>query len=302
VKATQAHVGSIKHQSFNELLYTFKESPYADGFHIMEHRDCMEDKYTHFPFRSDHYSMIIVNGGESKVRLNMTTYTLHVNQVMIIPPNAIRQFIEASQDFRYTAIVFTPRFLSEAGMSLKHIDMFNFFSSNTLPHIQLNHHDADLLGGILNIIKQRSSGNRSTTFYTEVVKYSFLAFIYQFGEIYHQNNDMGERSITKKEDLAMRFTRLLAEHFREERSVLYYARLLFVTPRYLTQTIKETTGKTTSELIDEMVITEAKAHLNNMSISIAQVAESLYFSDQFFFSKFFKKHAGMTPSKYRRTS
>ena len=283
------------------MLALCGESPYADGFHIIEQKENMEENCPHYAFRSDHFSILIVNGGEGRVRLNMTEYNLHANQVLIIPPNAIRQFIGASSGFRCTGIAFTQQFLSQAGMSLKHIDMFSFFSSNTLPHFQVSVQDADLLQGMLHILKQKEAENRSTTYNTEVVKHSFLAFIYQFGEVYQRNNDIGEIRITKKEDLTMRFARLLTEHFREERSVLYYARLLFVTPRYLTQTIKEITGKTAGELIDEMVIMEAKLHLNNMSVSIAQVAESLYFSDQFFFSKFFKKHAGMTPSEYRRT-
>ena len=292
----------IKHHSFDEMLTLCGESPYSNGFHIIEQKENMKEKCPHYPFRSDHFSILVVNGGESHVRLNMTEYTLQANQVLIIPPNAVRQFVGASPGFTCTGIAFTQHFLSEAGMTLKHIDMFSFFSSNTLPHFQVSLHDVNLLQGMLHILKQKETEDRSATYNTEVVKHSFLAFIYQFGEIYQRNNYMGEIRVTKKEDLTMRFARLLKEHFKEERSVLYYARLLFVTPRYLTQTIKEITGKTAGELIDEMVITEAKLHLNNMSVSIAQVAESLYFSDQFFFSKFFKKHVGMTPSEYRRTA
>ena len=291
----------IEYQSFNELLTLFGESTHQDGFHIIEHSDAIGEICPHHSFRSDHFSIMIITGGECNIRLNMTEYILQENQVMIISPNAIRQFIEASADFRCTGIAFTPGFLSEAGMSPKHIDMFSFFSYNSQPQIQLGEYDANLLREMLHILKQKEAEHRSTKYNKEVVNHSFLAFVYQFGEVYRRNNKTTEIRITKKEDLTMRFTRLLMKHFKEERSVLYYAQLLFVTPRYLTQTIKETTGKTAGELIDEMVIREAKVHLNNMSVSIAQVAESLYFSDQFFFSKFFKKHAGITPSEYRRT-
>jgi AraC-like DNA-binding protein len=45
---------------------------------------------------------------------------------------------------------------------------------------------------------------------------------------------------------------------------------------------------------------EAKVLLNDGALSIAQIAEELHFSDQFFFSKFFKRNAGVTPSQYRR--
>jgi YesN/AraC family two-component response regulator len=74
-----------------------------------------------------------------------------------------------------------------------------------------------------------------------------------------------------------------------------------VTPKYLSQTVKEVSGKTAGEFIDEMVMMEAKVLLSDLSLSVAQVSEELFFSDQFFFSKFFKNHAGITPSAYRKT-
>jgi YesN/AraC family two-component response regulator len=98
----------------------------------------------------------------------------------------------------------------------------------------------------------------------------------------------------------MRFVKLLTDSFREERSVIFYAEQLHVTPRYLSQTVKEVTGRSAGDLIDEMVIMEGKALLNNVSLTIAQVAETLYFSDQFFFSKYFKRLTGVSPSEYRK--
>jgi len=47
------------------------------------------------------------------------------------------------------------------------------------------------------------------------------------------------------------------------------------------------------------VIIEAKVLLRTPSYNVAQVAEELHFSDQFFFAKFFKKHTGLTPSQFR---
>jgi AraC-like DNA-binding protein len=65
--------------------------------------------------------------------------------------------------------------------------------------------------------------------------------------------------------------------------------------------VKEVAGKTAGDLIDEMVITEAMILLNDPACSIGQVAVLLQFSDQFFFSKFFKNKTGLTPSEYRKS-
>ena len=106
---------------------------------------------------------------------------------------------------------------------------------------------------------------------------------------------------TIREDLLIRFIKLLNLRFKEERTVQYYASHLFVTPKHLTKTIKEITDKTCSEIINEMVIIEAKILLDNHTFSIGNIADELHFSDQFFFSKFFKNHTGISPSDYKAT-
>ena len=82
-------------------------------------------------------------------------------------------------------------------------------------------------------------------------------------------------------------------------SVNFYANLLYVTPKHLSICVKEITGKPCGELIDERVVAEAKALLHNQELTVAHVAEELNFSDQFFFSKYFKKCTGMSPKHCR---
>jgi AraC family transcriptional activator of pobA len=60
--------------------------------------------------------------------------------------------------------------------------------------------------------------------------------------------------------------------------VQYYADALYVSPKHLTETVKEVTGSTAGEWIDDAVILEAKVLLRNHDISIARVAEEHQFS------------------------
>ena len=115
----------------------------------------------------------------------------------------------------------------------------------------------------------------------------------------YRGND--EQKVNRKEDILLNFLKQLAAHFKEERSVQFYADTLFMTPKHLTKTVKELTTKTCGEFIDEMVITEAKILLGDLSYSVGQVADALHFSDQFFFSKFFKKTTGLSPKEYKNS-
>ena len=83
------------------------------------------------------------------------------------------------------------------------------------------------------------------------------------------------------------------------RSIAYYAKLLCISPKHLSATIKIMSGQTASEWIDNYVIIAAKAMLRSSSKTIQQISNDLNFSNQSFFGKFFKKYVGVSPTEYR---
>jgi AraC family transcriptional activator of pobA len=91
-------------------------------------------------------------------------------------------------------------------------------------------------------------------------------------------------------DSLFSFLKQLAAHFKEERSVQFYASALFITPKHLTtKTAKGLTSKTCGEFIDEMVIAEAKILPGDLSYSIWPGSRHLHFSAQFYFPSFSKE-------------
>ena len=64
--------------------------------------------------------------------------------------------------------------------------------------------------------------------------------------------------------------------------------------------VKEKSGKTTMEWINEHTILLAKAMLASSNEMLESIAEKLRFSDASQFIKFFKKHTGETPNEYRK--
>lgn len=79
-----------------------------------------------------------------------------------------------------------------------------------------------------------------------------------------------------------------------------FANQLSVHTNHLNRTLKEITGKTTSEWISERIIKEAKALLNHSDWDIAQIAYSLGFEHPSNFNIFFKKHTSNTPNQFRK--
>jgi len=106
--------------------------------------------------------------------------------------------------------------------------------------------------------------------------------------------------LTRNQQLLFEFKKQLSSDFIRHRSVSYYAQKLYVSPRYLSTVIKEESGRTAGEWIDEMVLLEAKILLQNKELTIAQVADQLNFSDQSTFWKFFKNLTNHSPFDYRK--
>ena len=82
-------------------------------------------------------------------------------------------------------------------------------------------------------------------------------------------------------------------------SVADYAQQLQVTPNYLNKTVKTHTHRTAIDWIEIARLNLAKKLLKNNEIPIADVARLSGLDDQSYFSRFFKKKTGLTPSQYR---
>ena len=97
------------------------------------------------------------------------------------------------------------------------------------------------------------------------------------------------------------FTEMLILQIKEETSISFYADKLCISKQYLSLIIKEKTSVTAGTIISSMRIEVASQLLRDPERTIQQIAAELSFSDQSSFGKFFKKHTGVSPLKYRQT-
>ena len=251
------------------------------------------------PVRSDHFSVALVVEGEVAIKYNLIDYILPKNSLFIITPQVIHQFAKTLDDRYIIVMGFSRDFIGQAHLSEKHINAFDFFSSQSKPHFVLSDKEAKLMVDLLLLLKEKGLADDEHPFKNEIIYHAFNLFIYEMAAIAKKHRPNENVKLTRKEDILISFIKMLALHFKEERGVQFYADALFITPKHLSKTLKEITNKSCSELIDEMVITEAKILLDDLGQSVAAVTQQLHFSDQFFFSKFFKRHTGITPSQYK---
>ena len=98
------------------------------------------------------------------------------------------------------------------------------------------------------------------------------------------------------------FLRTVQLHYKKERKVLFYADKLHLSAGYLSTVIKNISGKTAAEWIDDYVMLEAKTLLKSTNLTIQQISDNLNFPSQSFFGKYFKRQAGVSPKEYKKNS
>lgn len=102
--------------------------------------------------------------------------------------------------------------------------------------------------------------------------------------------------------LLYNFRKLVDQYYAEKRLPKEYAAMLYITPNHLNALCTDLLGLSAGEMIRERVLLEAKRLLVNASLSISEIAYQLNFSDNSYFTKFFKKYTSITPEEFRNRS
>ena len=96
------------------------------------------------------------------------------------------------------------------------------------------------------------------------------------------------------------FRRLLDQHYLTLHKPADYAEMLAMSPNNFTKRCTKYFKKSPSAMIQERLILEAKRQLHLTRRSIKEIAYSLQFSDEFYFSRFFKKFTRVSPQTFRQ--
>lgn len=105
---------------------------------------------------------------------------------------------------------------------------------------------------------------------------------------------------TPQQILFKKYIQLVNNHYLDKRTVQEYADMLSVTANYLSQSVKQVSGKNALAFISERLAGEAKSLLRHTDSGITEIAYQLNFSDPANFGKFFRSQTGESPSGYRK--
>lgn len=253
-----------------------------------------------FPCRIDAFIIGVGTEGETMLSYNLRECRLGKDTMFLFGPNNILQ-VQSDENFRAHVVAISSEFLRTINIDIKHMmPLLLQFAEH--PCFELTPEQSQTMRNYISMIEGETQG-AETRYAREIIQSLLSATIYRLGNILHDylsahpeiENPVHDRA----EAYFRQFMQLLGEHFRQERSVGYYAQQLCITPKYLTTLIKRISGHSVSEWIDSYVILEAKALLKHSNRSIQEIAYHLNFPNQSFFGSYFKRNTGMSPSQYK---
>lgn len=248
------------------------------------------------PFRRNFYAVGFCIKGKAELKTNLDTYTIKPGCLVTKPPHTINQWTYMSEDFETLTFFFTKAFLT-ANNNINP-DKFNFFDTNARHVFKTSAAQSGKIIASLNFLLDKY--NTPNAYRNEILRNHISSLLYEIASVYNDQDTALNATQTRSQLLASEFKKLVYAHFSTQRNLKFYAEKLFITSKHLTETVKEITGKTASDLIEEAVILEAKILLQNPALTIAQISDSLHFSDQSTFGRFFKRSTGLSPAAYKQ--
>jgi len=283
----------MKEQTVNYAEY-YKEQLSQYGIALIE-------DLQNYPLESNSYvttclMITLHKRGTLHVRYDLQDKTLTEHKVVILLPDHMISDYWASDDFKRTLILISPLIFNQ----LKHTNSYrNHLLYHTEPECELTEEQWNSLEpsiALLRTIINSTSPNR------EQMIVNYLDILFELLNSYNIQNRGSMFSDDSNRQLFTRFYELLIEHYRDSRDIIYYASQLCLTPKYFAKLIKQATGITASEWIDNYVIMQTKTLLQGYpQCTIQQIANKVGFTEQSTFCRYFKTRTGQSPSEFRQS-
>ncbi len=245
------------------------------------------------------HSLLLVKKGEMELSYAQKTVKVTVNDLLQIPPYAKIHAVTSHDTCEMIYLLVDPTYansISKPGQETP-FDQEEARRQNMFPKIY--HIDEMKALELSGIIKQIESAITIPHFYIKEIMrgliYVSKAFILELDSF----EEIVPHDFSHKENVFKIFLHLAATHFREHRLIDYYADRLCITNTYLSRIVREVSGKTVNNHLNQLLYEEACRQLSTTDIPLGQLAYDLHFSDQSAFSNFFKTKSSMTPKAFR---
>ena len=244
------------------------------------------------------FAFMLVDKGWMTIYYSGRELTLHPNNLYTYSPGLPVDVIATSDDFHGYCL------MADEYVTIEAPSVHDLVHLAYLPIVQLHEPKQTLATDAAQhlIMKMREIIGyiHSDHIYKgEVLRMLYSIFLLDLQNA--QNHAIVDRQTPQRvEEIFIDFIRLLPRYFVEHHDIPFYADQLHISPVYLSRVVRQVTGRTVVDYINQMLLMEASFLLQTSQLSITQIADHLHFADTPSFSKFFSRLSGMSPKEYRK--
>lgn len=260
-------------------------APYLDRHHNLS----MAHKHTF-------YHLVLFTEGSGTHAIDFKQFDVKPYQIYFMVPGQVHSWSFEGKVDGYV-INFSTQFFQSFLLKPDYLEQFSFFNGSINDAVVnlLETTRPEILSLFEQLIAESERGERLGT---DMVKILLLQIFIKTGRLGYekQGNAINAYNYT----LLKNFQKLIEQHYQNLRLPKDYAELLYITPNHLNALCKDVIGLSAGEVIRNRIILEAKRLLINLQLTISEIAVKLGFDDNSYFTKFFKKHTGLTPEDFRK--
>jgi AraC-like DNA-binding protein len=259
--------------------------------------------YTSPVFRTNYYSFVFIKDGRGNYTTDELTFEYGPRTIYFTNPGHLKafEFYELRDAYLVTL---SEQFLKEN----VHADVFRdfpFLLAETVAPQSLSPREFEEVETLyLQLLREYQNGS---AYKYRIIGNLFVVLLLKIKEAFwgdYRPLEEGDRSsqIVRqfREELERHYTDLAEGKVENQFQVQDYAAAQHLHPNYFSQVISSKTGQPVTHWIAEKTIAQANALLRHSTAPIKEVARKLGFRETSHFSNYYRKHAGLTPSAFRR--
>ena len=249
------------------------------------------ESYTLGAHRDDHYIFFLLEKGSASIMIDFNQVSINESALYYILPGQVHHRIQSDVGIGWYIAVDT--LLISPGYRNIFEDQLVLQQPFALKQVQVKQCN-DLLCLLEGKYREEAPG----AFQLQIV-HSLLQSFVGIVAGYYSETTGAQRLVSRPAQLARQFKRLLAAKIHTVKSPSAYASMLNVSESYLNEALKKTTGLSVSYWITQEIMLEAKRLLYYSELNAKEVAHRLGYTDHAYFSRLFKRAAGLTPLAFR---
>ena len=250
------------------------------------------------PHRHTYYHIFLFTCGGGAVTIDFEHYQLHPGRIYFMIPGQVHTWDVITPETNGYVFNFSENIFRTFITTPDYLYQFPFLRG--IPSDSVIDLEGNALKEVTHFFKQLlHEAGKEDSFSMEQICFHLMSLFISVSR--HEKIPAQKNKPLLGQKILSAYRKLIDDHYKETTLPKDYAAMLYITPHRLNALCNDLLGMSAGALIRNRIILEAKRLLVNVDMSITEIAYELNFSDNSYFSKFFKKYAAVTPEEFRKS-